>query len=60
MTYLQLALQLLLTELEAAKVGGASVEVIANLQAAVDAIMKVQGTDVTYEQLEGLRLKTTW
>ena len=37
MTYLQLALQLLLTELEAAKVGGASVEIIANLQAAIDA-----------------------
>jgi hypothetical protein len=60
MTLIQIAISLLLTELDAAKVGGAAPAIIANIQAAIDALMKVHGTDVTYEQLEGLRVKPTW
>ena len=39
---------------------GAAPAVIADVQAAIDALAKVQGTPVTYSQLEGLRVKPTW
>ena len=35
-------------------------EVVAGVQAAIAALEKVQGTDVTYSQLESLRVKPTW
>ena len=35
---------------------GAAPEVIADVQAALDALLKVQGTPVTYAQLESLRV----
>lgn len=60
MTLLQIAISLVLTELDAAKVGGAAPEIIANLEAAVANLMKAHGTDVTFGQLESLRVKPTW
>lgn len=60
MTLLQIAIALLLTELDAAKVGGAAPEIIANLQAAINSLLAVHGQDVTYEGLEALRVKPTW
>lgn len=60
LTYIQIALALIATELDAAKVGGAAPEVIANLQAALNSLLAVTGTDVTFGQLEGLRVKPQW
>lgn len=34
--------------------------VVADLQSALDGLMKVQGTDVTYSQLEALRVQKTF
>lgn len=55
-----LVLGLLGNVLAAAKVGGAAPEVVAAIQAAIDALSKVHGSDVTFQQLEGLRVKATW
>lgn len=55
-----LVLNLLYATLESAKVGGAAPEVVAGLQAAIDALEKVRGTDVTFQQLEGLRVEPKW
>lgn len=55
-----LVLSLLQSILDAAKVKGVPSDVVANLEAAVAALSKVQGTDVTYSQLESLRVKTEW
>ena len=60
MTFLQLAFMLITTELNAAKVGGAAPEILANLQASLDALLRVHGTDVTFDQLEGLRVTAKW
>lgn len=42
------------------KVKGAAPGVIADIQAALDAYLKVKGSDVTYAQLETLRTKPTF
>lgn len=57
---ISLALSLLQSVLAAAKVGGVPTDVIAMLQAAINSLLQVQGTDVTYNQLESLRVKTEW
>lgn len=57
---ISLAVTLLQSVLSAAKVGGVPTEVIALIQAAVTNLLKVQGTPVTYSQLETLRVKTEW
>lgn len=59
-TLINLVLVLLNSILSAAKVGGVAPDVIANIEAAVTALLKVQGTDVTFAQLESLRVKTEW
>ncbi|HTR24676.1 MAG TPA: hypothetical protein VMI10_11885 [Terriglobales bacterium] len=59
-TLVSLALSLLQSVLAAAKVGGAAADVIANIEAAVNGLLKVQGTPVTFAQLEGLRVTTKW
>ena len=59
-TLISLVLALLQSVLEAAKIGGAAPEVIANIEAAVSNLLAVQGTPVTYAQLEGLRVVTKW
>lgn len=57
---ISLVLTLLYSTLEAAKIGGAAVEVIAAIQAAIASLEKVRGTDVTFAQLEGLRVEPKW
>ena len=59
-TLISLVLTLLQSVLAAAKVGGVAPEVIANIEAAVKNLLAVQGTPVTFEQLEELRVKTEW
>lgn len=55
-----LVIALLQSILAAAKVGGVPAEVVALIESAIENLLKVQGTDVTYSQLEGLRVKTEW
>lgn len=57
---LSLVIALLQSILQAAKVGGVAPEIVADIQNAVASLLKVQGTDVTYSQLESLRVKTEW
>lgn len=59
-TLVSLILALLQSVLASAKVGGVAPEVIANIEAAVANLLKVQGSDVTYAQLESLRVTTKW
>jgi len=59
-TLVSLVLALLQSVLAAAKVGGIAPEVIANIEAAVTNLLEVQGTPVTFAQLEGLRVTTKW
>lgn len=59
-TLLNLVLALLQSVLDAAKVGGVAPEVIGNIEAAVANLLVVQGTPVTYTQLEALRVTTKW
>jgi hypothetical protein len=51
---------LLQSILSAAKVGGVPAEIVALIEGALANILKVQGTDVTYTQLESLRVTTEW
>ena len=60
MEYLALALSLLQTVLASAQKGNAEQSIIANVQAAMQALAAVEGTSVTYQQLEDLRVKATF
>ncbi len=60
MTWIALALSLLQTVLSSAKIGNAEQEVIAGIEAAVAKLLSVEGSNVTYQQLEDLRSKNTW
>src|SRR5215467_1692636 len=57
---ISLALTLLQSILSAARVGGIAPDVVANIEAAVTSLLAVQGTPVTFSQLEGLRVTTKW
>jgi hypothetical protein len=59
-TLIGLVLTILQSILGAAKIGGVAPEVIANIEAAIEKLVAVQGTPVTFEQLEGLRVTTKW
>ena len=59
-TLISLVLALLESVLASAKVGGMAPEVIANIEAAVANLLAVQGTPVTFAQLEELRVTTKW
>jgi hypothetical protein len=59
-TLISLVLTLLQSILSAAKVGGVAPEVIANIEAAMANLLAVQGTPVTFAQLESLRVTTKW
>jgi hypothetical protein len=59
-TLISLVVTLLQSVLAAAKVGGVAPQVIANIEAAVASLLAVQGTPVTFGQLEGLRVTTKW
>lgn len=56
MDYVALALSLLQTVLASAHAGNAAVDTITTLEAAVAKILSVQGSDVSYKQLEDLRV----
>lgn len=57
---IELALSLLSMVLAAAKKGGVATDVIADIEAAIEAVQKVRGTSVTFGQLEGLRISPKW
>jgi len=57
---ISLVLSLLQSILASAKVGGVAPDVIANIEGAVANLLAVQGTPVTFAQLEGLRVTTKW
>jgi hypothetical protein len=57
---IELALTLAQQVLAAAKVNKLAPAIIADLQAAVTALIKVKGTEVTYAQLQGLRVEPKW
>jgi len=59
-TLISLVLSLLQSILASAKIGGAAPDVIANIEGAVTSLLAVQGTPVTFAQLEGLRVTTKW
>jgi hypothetical protein len=59
-TLISLVLTLLQSVLSAAKIGGIAPEVIANIEAAIANLLAVQGTPVTFAQLEKLRVTTKW
>jgi len=59
-TLISMIVTLLQSILAAAKVGGLAPQVIANIEAAVASLLAVQGTPVTFAQLEGLRVETKW
>lgn len=56
MVIIGLVLTLLQSLLASAKVGGVAPEIVADIEAAVASLLKVQGTPVTFGQLEGLRI----
>lgn len=57
---ISLVVTLLQSVLAAAKVGGVPTDVLNLLEGAINNLLQVQGTDVTYSQLESLRVKTEW
>lgn len=59
-TLISLVLSLLQSILASAKIGGVAPDVIANIEGAVTSLLAVQGTPVTFAQLEGLRVTTKW
>lgn len=59
-TLISLVLTLLQSVLASAKVSGLAPELIANIEAAVANLLAVQGTPVTFAQLEELRVTTKW
>ena len=59
-TLISLVLTLLESVLASARIGGMAPEVVANIEAAVANLLAVQGTPVTFAQLEGLRVTTKW
>jgi hypothetical protein len=59
-TLISLVLALLQSVLTSAKIGGVAPEIIADIEAAVTSLLAVQGTPVTFAQLENLRVTTKW
>ena len=59
-TLISLILSLLQSVLASAKISGVAPDVIANIEGAVTHLLAVQGTPVTFAQLEGLRVTTKW
>lgn len=57
---IELAISLLQGILVSAGVKGLAPEVIADIEAAIAKLVAVQGSPVTYQQLEGLRVKAEW
>lgn len=60
MDFIALALSLLQTVLASAKVGQAEQAVVQTIQDAMTKLLSVQGSDVTYQELESLRSAKTF
>lgn len=60
MDFIALALSLLQTVLASAKVGQAEQAVVQTIQDAMTKLLSVQGSDVTYQELESLRSTKTF
>ncbi len=58
--YISLALTLLNAVLPNVKGAEVEASIAQNIQSAIDSLMKVHGSDVTYSQLESLRVKNTF
>jgi hypothetical protein len=59
-TLIGMIVTLLQSILAAAKMGGVAPQIVGNIEAAVASLLAVQGTPVTFAQLEGLRVTTKW
>lgn len=57
---ISLVLNLLGVALAAAKQNGLASEIVTGIEAAIAELLKVQGTPVTYAQLESLRVEPKW
>lgn len=57
---IELVLSLLSSVLAAATKAKAPQEVLTGIQDAINSLVAVQGTPVTYAQLEGIRVTPTW
>lgn len=57
---IDLVLVLLGNQLAAAKANGLAQEIVADIEAAIASLTKVQGTPVTFNQLESLRVEPKW
>ena len=55
-----LALSILQAVLSSAKANNLAIEIVQGVEAAVTALQKVQGTPVTFGQLEGIRVTPKW
>lgn len=60
MDYIALGLSLLQTVLASAKVGQAEQAIITLIESAIAKLASVEGSAVTFQQLEDLRLKKTF
>lgn len=58
--YILLSLNLLAVSLAAAKISGAPQTIIDEIEAAIAKLQTVQGTPVTWEQVQGLRTSAQW
>jgi len=58
--YIDLAIALVTEILNQFKGTNTEKAIVADVQAALDALLKVQGTTVTYSQLESLRVQKTF
>lgn len=58
--YIDLAIVLVQEVLHEIKGTDTEQKIVTDVQAAFDALMKVQGTEVTYAQLESLRVQKTF
>ena len=62
-TLIQLSLllaQTVLSEIKSGKATTIAQQAITDLESAVEALQRVQGTDVTFQQLESLRTTPKW
>ncbi len=57
---IELVLSLLGSALSAAKVSDVASEVVVGIEAAIAELEKVRGSEVTFGQLEGLRVQPKW
>lgn len=57
---IDLVLSLLKVVLDSANTNNLAAEIVAGIEAAIAELQKVRGTDVTFAQLESLRVQPKW